>query len=80
MVHRVGESEINYIKIFQNAQALEVSVGGSYSEDRLYIPFWIISRKRSKYLVQIASHKSTFRRELKTVDQISLSLFALEFH
>ena len=26
---------MNYVKIFQNAQALSVSVGNSYSEDQL---------------------------------------------
>ena len=31
VTHKVGESEINYIKIFQNAHALSVSVGNSYS-------------------------------------------------
>ena len=30
VTHKGGESEINYIKIFQNAQALSVSVGNNY--------------------------------------------------
>ena len=34
VTHKVGESSINYIKRFQNAQALSVSVGNSYSEDQ----------------------------------------------
>ena len=33
--HKIGEPEMNYIKIFQNAQALSVSVGNSYSEYHL---------------------------------------------
>ena len=33
--HKVGGSEINYIKKFQNAHALSVSVGNIYSEDQL---------------------------------------------
>ena len=35
VTHKGGESEMNYIKIFQNAQALSVSVGEIYSEDQL---------------------------------------------
>ena len=35
VTHKGGESEMNYIKIFQNAQALSVSVGNTYSEDQL---------------------------------------------
>ena len=31
VTHKGGESAINYIKIFQNAHALSVSVGNSYS-------------------------------------------------
>ena len=30
-----GESEMNYIKIFQNTQALSVSLGNIYSEYKL---------------------------------------------
>ena len=31
--HKGGGSEMNYIKIFQNAQAMSISVGKKYSED-----------------------------------------------
>ena len=34
-----GESAINYIKRFQNAQALSVLVGNSYSEDQIMHTF-----------------------------------------
>ena len=34
-----GESAINYIKRFQNAQALSFSVGNSYSEDQIMHTF-----------------------------------------
>ena len=37
--HKGGESAINYIKMFQNAQALSVSVGNSYSEDQIMHTF-----------------------------------------
>ena len=33
VTHKGGESAINYIKRFQNAHALSVSVGNRYSED-----------------------------------------------
>ena len=39
VTHKGGESAINYIKIFQNAQALSVSVGNSYSEDQIMHTF-----------------------------------------
>ena len=39
VTHKGGESTINYIKIFQNAQALSVSVGNSYSEDQIMHTF-----------------------------------------
>ena len=35
VIHKGGESEINYIKIFQNSKALAISVGNSYSEYQL---------------------------------------------
>ena len=39
VTHKGGESAINYIKRFQNAQALSVSVGNSYSEDQIMHTF-----------------------------------------
>ena len=35
VTHKIGESTMKYIKIFQNLQALSVSVGKNYSEDQL---------------------------------------------
>ena len=35
VTHKLGESPMNYIKIFHNTQALSVSVGNSYSGDQL---------------------------------------------
>ena len=35
VVHKGGGSEINYIKIFHNAKTLEISVGNSYTEDKM---------------------------------------------
>ena len=38
VVHKVGESAINYIKIFHNAKALKISVGNSYTKtDSMHI-------------------------------------------
>ena len=34
VTHKGGESAINYIESFQNAQELSISVGNSYSEDQ----------------------------------------------
>ena len=39
VTQKVGESAINYIKRFQNAHALSVSVGNCYSEDQLMHTF-----------------------------------------
>ena len=39
VTHKGGESEINYIKSFQNAHALSVSVVKSYYEDQLMHTF-----------------------------------------
>ena len=39
VTHKGGESAMNYIKIFQNAQALSFSVGNTYSEDKLMHTF-----------------------------------------
>ena len=39
VTHKVGKSAMDYIKIFQNAQALSVSVGNAYSEDQLMHTF-----------------------------------------
>ena len=37
--HKGGEYAINYIKRFQDARALSVSLGNSYSEDKLMHTF-----------------------------------------
>ena len=35
VTHKGGESAMNYIKIFQNAEPLSVSVENTYSEDQM---------------------------------------------
>ena len=54
--HKGGESAIKYIKRFQNAHALSVSVGNRYSEDQIMNTFLDNFHQGGKYSAQIASH------------------------
>ena len=65
VTHKGGESEMNYIKIFQNAQDLSVSVGNSYTRNHLMHIFLDKFCQDGKYTDQIASHQSELRREGK---------------
>ena len=47
---------MNYIKRFQNAQDLSVSLGNNYSEDKLMPIFPDNFHQGGKYSAQIASH------------------------
>ena len=58
VAHKGGESAINYIKRFQNAHALSVLVGNSFSEDKLMHTFLDNFHHGGKYSAQIASHKA----------------------
>ena len=69
VTHKVGESEINYIKMFQNAHAVSVSVGNSYSEYQLMHTFLDNFHQGGKYSSQIAIHQADLRREDKFTDQ-----------
>ena len=62
VTHKGGESEMNYIKIFQNAQTLSLSVGNTYSEDQLMHTFLDNFHQGEKYSSQIASHQAELRR------------------
>ena len=68
VTHKGGESAINYIKIFQNAQALSVSVGNSYSEDQIMCTFLDNFHQSEKYSAQLASHQEELRRGGKFPD------------
>ena len=57
LVHKVGESEINCIKIFQNAKALEISVLNSYTEYQLMHTFLENFHKGGKYYDHISRHQ-----------------------
>ena len=63
--YKGGESAMNYIKKFQNSQALLVSVGNSYSEDQLMNIFLDNFHQGGKYISRIDSHQSEIRREGK---------------
>ena len=74
VTHKVGESEINYIKIFQNAQALSVLVENSYSEDQIMHILLDNFHQGGKYTAHIASQKAELRIEGKFTDQKYLSI------
>ena len=77
VTHKGGEYAINYIKRFQNAHALSVSVGNSYSEEQLIHTFMDNFHQGGKYSAQIASHQAELRREETFTDQKYLSIDAL---
>ena len=62
VTHKGGEYAINYIKRFQNAQVLSVSVGNSYSEDQLMHTFLDNFHQGGKYSAQKVSHQVTRQR------------------
>ena len=53
--HREGESAMDYIKIFQNSEALYVSVGNYYSEDQIIHTILDNFHQGGKYSAQIAT-------------------------
>ena len=69
---------MNYIKIIQNAQALSVSVGNTYSEDQLMHTFMDNFQQYGQYSSQIASHQAELRREEKFTDQKYSSISSLK--
>ena len=77
VTHKGGESAINLINRFQNAQALSVSVGKSYYEDQFMHVFLDNFHQGGKYIVHIASHQAELRREEKFTDQKSSYISSL---
>ena len=69
---------MNYIKRFQDAKYLSVSVESSYSEDQLIHTFMDNFHQDGRYSAQIASHQAELRREGKITDQKSLSIYSLQ--
>ena len=62
VAHKGGESGMKYIKIFQNAQALSVSVGNSYTDYHLMHIFSDNFRQGEKY-THIEIRQAELRRE-----------------
>ena len=60
---------MNYIKRFQNAHALSISVENNYSEYQRMHAFPDKFHQGRKYSAQIASHQAGLRREEKFADQ-----------
>ena len=56
VTHKVGESEMNSIKKFQNSQALSYSPENSYSEDQLMKLFLDNFHQGEKYNAEIETH------------------------
>ena len=69
---------MNYIKRFQNAEALSISVGNLYSEDQMMHTFLDNFHQGGKYSVQKTSHQADLRKEEKFTDQKSLSVSSLQ--
>ena len=69
---------MNYTKIFQNAHALSISVGNSYSKYQLMHTFLDNFHQGGKYSAQIARHQAKLRREEKFTDQKSLNISSLQ--
>ena len=78
VTHKGGESAINYIKRFQNAQVLSVSVGNSSSEDQIMHTFLETFHQSGKYSAQLASHQVEFRREELYPDKKCLNISSLQ--
>ena len=78
VTHKEGESTINYIKRFQNTQALSVLVVNSYSEDQIMHTFLDNFQQSGKYSAQLASHQAELRREEKYPDQKCLNISSLQ--
>ena len=69
---------MNYIKIFQHAEALSVSVGNSHPKYQIMHTFEDNFYQGEKYYAQIASHQAEFRREETFTDQKYSSISSLQ--
>ena len=78
VTHKGGEYAMDYIKRLQNAHALSISVGNSYSEYQWMHKFLYNLYIGGKYPAQIASHQAELRREEKCTDQKSLNISFLQ--
>ena len=58
VIQKGMDPKINYIKIFQNSKALEISVSNSYSEYQIMHTFLDNFHKSGKLYYQIAIHQA----------------------
>ena len=79
VTHKGGESAINYIKIFQNAHTLSISVGKSCSEDQLRHIFLDNFHQGGKYSAQKASHQAEFRRKENFIDKRVIYFILIDY-
>ena len=70
VTYKGGESETNYIKRFQNSQALSFLVQKNYQEYQLVHIFQNNFHQGGKYSTQIANHQAELRIEEKIAGQI----------
>ena len=78
VTHKGGESEMSYIKTFQNEQDFSVSLGKNYSEDQFMHILLDNFYQCRKYTAQIASQQAELRKEEKITDQKYLSISSLQ--
>ena len=69
---------MNYINIFQDAQALSVTVLNTYSEDKLMHVFLDNFHQGGKYTAQIVIHQVELIREGKFTVKKYLSISSLQ--
>ena len=69
---------MNYINIFQNGQALSVSVGNSYSEYHLMHILLDNFCQGGEYTAKIANHQAELVREYKFTDRKYLCIKCLQ--
>ena len=80
VVHKGGESEINYIKIFQNAKALSISVRNIYTGDKLIQTCVDNFQQGGNYSAHIEKHQAELKRKEDIIDQKSLSTSDLQIN
>ena len=64
VTHKLWKSEINYNKIFQNVQALSVSLENNYSEYQWMHMLLDNFHQGGKYSAQISIYQAELRREV----------------
>ena len=75
VIHKGGDSTMNYIKIFQNSQDLSVSVENNFSEYQLIHILFNNFHQSRKYTEQIDSHQEELKREKTFTDQNKFNYF-----